>query len=200
MTNTNFIMTHKSELNRDDRNKINDHQSGVIWFTGLSASGKSTIAHTVEKRLYEKEIRTYVLDGDNIRHGLNSDLGFSVEDRNENIRRISEVAKLLMDAGVLVLCAFITPYENEREQIMQLIGADNVLMVYVQCSLETCEKRDPKGLYKKARQGIIQHYTGVSAPYEIPRNPAIILNSQWQTLEESVQILLKHIEHSNFLV
>lgn len=186
----NHVVWHKVNVNRQDRNRLNNHKSGLLWFTGLSASGKSTIAHSVEKKLFERGLRTYVLDGDNVRHGINSNLGFSREDRKENLRRIAEVSKLFVDAGILVLAAFISPYKEDREYIKKQFEGDNFLEIYVKCPVEECERRDPKGQYKKARAGIIKNYTGVSAPYEEPENPDLILDTEKKPLEECVDAVI----------
>jgi len=180
------VVWHECLVNRADRNTLNNHKSGLVWFTGLSASGKSTIAHAVEKELHDRGIRTYVLDGDNVRHGLNSNLGFSPEDRKENIRRIGEVAKLMADAGIVVFTAFISPYREDRDTVRTLFEGDHFYEVFVKCSLEECEKRDPKGLYKKARAGIIKNYTGISSPYEEPLAPELVVDTEHLTIEESV--------------
>lgn len=180
------VVWHECLVKRADRNNLNNHKSGLVWFTGLSASGKSTIAHAVEKELYDRGIRTYVLDGDNVRHGLNSNLGFSPEDRKENIRRIGEVAKLMADAGIVVFTAFISPYREDRDTVRRLFEGDHFYEVFVKCSLEECEKRDPKGLYKKARAGIIKNYTGISSPYEEPMTPELVVDTEHLTVEESV--------------
>jgi len=180
------VVWHECLVNRSDRNTLNNHKSGLVWFTGLSASGKSTIAHAVEKELHDRGIRTYVLDGDNVRHGLNSNLGFSPEDRKENIRRIGEVAKLMADAGIVVFTAFISPYREDRDTVRTLFEGDHFYEVFVKCSLEECEKRDPKGLYKKARAGIIKNYTGISSPYEEPLAPELVVDTEHLTIEESV--------------
>ena len=180
------VVWHECLVKRADRNTLNKHKSGLVWFTGLSASGKSTIAHAVEKELHDRGIRTYVLDGDNVRHGLNSNLGFSPEDRKENIRRIGEVAKLMADAGIVVFTAFISPYREDRDTARTLFEGDHFYEVFVKCSLEECEKRDPKGLYKKARAGIIKNYTGISSPYEEPLAPELVVDTEHLTIEESV--------------
>ena len=180
------VVWHECLVKRSDRNSLNNHKSGLVWFTGLSASGKSTIAHSVEKELHDRGIRTYVLDGDNVRHGLNSNLGFSPEDRKENIRRIGEVAKLMADAGIVVFTAFISPYREDRDTVRTLFAGDHFYEVFVKCSLEECEKRDPKGLYKKARAGIIKNYTGISSPYEEPLAPELVVDTEHLTIEESV--------------
>ena len=187
------ITWHHSEINRDDRERQNGHRSLVIWFTGLSASGKSTLAQAVQTVLFERNCRTYVLDGDNIRHGLNKDLGFSPEDREQNIRRIGEVAKLFSDAGVITLTAFISPYRADRDKA-RAINDGSFVEVYVQCDLAVCEERDPKGLYKKARAGQIPEFTGISAPYEAPENPELVVDTGKETLEESVAKVLAYLE------
>nr|NIO49118.1 adenylyl-sulfate kinase [Candidatus Aminicenantes bacterium] len=174
----NNLIYHKVFVTKHDRNLLNNHKSGIVWFTGLSASGKSTIAHTVEKVLHDRGVRTYVLDGDNVRHGINSNLGFSREDRKENLRRIAELSKLFIDAGILVLTAFISPYKQDRKYIKSHFNSDNFLEIYVKCAVEECERRDPKGQYKKARAGIIKEYTGVSSPYEEPENPDLVLETE----------------------
>jgi adenylylsulfate kinase len=197
--NQNNTIWYEGYVNRSKRNRLNNHKSGLIWFTGLSAAGKSTIAHCVEKELFQRDIRTYVLDGDNVRHGLNSNLGFSREDRKENIRRIVELSKLLVDAGIVVLAAFISPYREDREYIRKRFEGDNFLEIYVKCSLEECEKRDPKGQYKKARAGIIENYTGVSAPYEEPENPDLIINTEKMTIEDSVRSIVGFLNERHYL-
>ena len=189
--NKNNIIRHDGYIKRVDRNRLNNHKSGLVWFTGLSASGKSTIAHSVEKELFQRDIRTYVLDGDNVRHGINSNLGFSREDRKENIRRIVELSKLFIDAGLLVLACFISPYRVDREYIRKSLEGDNFLEIYVKCSLAECEKRDPKGQYKKARAGIIENYTGISAPYEEPENPDFVIDTEKMDLKSSVNSVME---------
>lgn len=165
----------------------------LIWFTGLSGSGKSTLANAVEAQLFEDGYMTYLLDGDNIRTGLNKDLGFSNEDRIENIRRIAEVAKLMMDAGLLVVSAFISPFREEREMIADLIGKDDFLEVFVDCPLEVCEQRDVKGLYAKARKGVIKNFTGIDSPYEKPLEPAVHIHSDQEELKNSVKKVIETI-------
>ncbi len=171
------VFWHDGEIKQEDRERLNGHRGVCIWFTGLSGSGKSTIAREVEKLLFERGYHAYVLDGDNIRHGLNKDLGFSPEDRAENIRRIGEVAKLFVDAGFIVMSAFISPYRKDRDGVRQLMRDGEFIEVYVKCDLEVCEARDPKGLYKKARAGIIPEFTGISAPYEEPVNPELVIDT-----------------------
>lgn len=172
---------------------MNGYPGRVIWFTGLSGSGKSSIANALEKQLFAQGKRTYILDGDNIRQGLNKDLGFSSSDRAENIRRIAEVAKLMMDAGLIVMTAFISPFRAEREMARQLIGADRFLEVYVATSLEICEQRDPKGLYKKARDGQLRNMTGIDSPYEAPLHPQMVVGKNSESLEESIRTLVRFL-------
>ena len=190
---------HKGHVIRQDRNRLNMHDSGVIWFSGLSASGKSTIAHLIEKKLFEEKIRAYVFDGDNIRHGLNVNLGFSDDDRKENIRRIVEVAKLFVDAGILILTAFITPFRKQREFIGNQFKGMKYIEVYVKCDLEECIRRDPKGLYEKAQSGIIKNYTGISSPFEEPDNPHLILDTSKLSIDDSVDRVLKYLKLTDFL-
>lgn len=184
-TKSTNITWHHADVTRDDREKLNDHKSAVLWFTGLSGSGKSTLAQAVENALFDRGCRTYVLDGDNIRHGLNKNLGFSPEDRSENIRRIGEVANLFTDAGVMALTAFISPYRADRDQAREISG-DSFIEIYAKCSLDICEERDPKGLYKKARAGEIPEFTGISAPYEEPENAEIVVDTGENSLDDCV--------------
>lgn len=184
------VKWHKYHVTREMRNRLNRHKSLAVWFTGLPSSGKSTIANEVEKRLFEMGIRTYILDGDNIRHGLCSDLGFSEKDRDENIRRIAEVTKLFIDAGVVVLAAFVSPLKKHREMAKSIIGSENFLEIYCRCPVEVCERRDKKGYYQKAKRGEIKEYTGVSAPYEEPDNPDLILDTHLLTPEEAAEKVL----------
>jgi len=196
----NHIVPCQSTLvSKADRELLSGHLGGVLWFTGLSGSGKSTLSSALEKRLYGLGTRTYLLDGDNIRQGLNRDLGFSKADRTENIRRISEVAKLLADAGVIALSAFISPYRVDRQLAREVIGTDAFLEIYVHCSLEECERRDPKGLYVKARSGEIPHFTGVSDPYEIPQNPDIIVLTEEESVEEATERILAELKVRNLI-
>lgn len=184
------VTWHHADITKEDRERLNGHKAVVIWFTGLSASGKSTLAHAVENALFERGCRTYVLDGDNIRHGLNKDLGFSPEDREENIRRIGEVANLFTQAGVIAMTAFISPYRADRDKARAIAGDGNFVEVYVKCDLDVCEQRDPKGLYKKARAGQIPEFTGISAPYEEPLNAELTVDTTRESLEESAQKVL----------
>lgn len=187
------LKKHTYQISVDDRTKLNGHQSFLIWFTGLSGSGKSTIANALEKALFDKGIRTYTLDGDNLRYGLNKDLGFSPTDRSENIRRIAEISKLMIDAGIVVLAAFVSPYIKDRENIKRIVKDLNFVEVYVNTSIEECERRDVKGLYKKARSGEIKNMTGISAPYETPVNPDIEIKTEKINVETAVSEILKFI-------
>ena len=190
MTNSANIRWHNASVAREARAQLNGHKSVILWFTGLSGAGKSTLAHAVEEALYDQGCRTYVLDGDNVRHGLCADLGFAPEDRVENIRRIGEVANLFVDAGVIVLTAFISPYRADREKVRALVGPDDFIEIYCACPVEVCEQRDVKGLYGKARQGLIKDFTGISAPYEVPENPVLALDTAALPLEECVSRVL----------
>ena len=187
---------HKSVVTRGDREKLHNHKSVVLWFTGLSGSGKSTLAHAIEERLYKNGISTYVLDGDNVRHGLCSDLSFTDSDRVENIRRISELAKLLTDAGIITLTAFISPFKIDRDEARKRMPHGDFLEIYCQCPIEICEQRDVKGLYKKARAGEIPFFTGIDSPYEAPVGSELVINTSDVSLEDSVQevlnLLMRH--------
>lgn len=193
------ITHHKSSVTRHDRERLNGHRGITLWFTGLSGSGKSTVAVAMEEALYERGCRTYILDGDNIRGGINRDLGFSPEDRVENIRRIGEIAKLYRESGVINLVAFISPYRAERDLARSLSNGDDFVEVFVECPVDVCEQRDPKGLYKKARAGEIPEFTGISAPYETPENPEIHLRTDQATLEENVKIILDYLEEHHLI-
>ncbi|EAK7445119.1 adenylyl-sulfate kinase [Campylobacter coli] len=184
----NNLTWHTSSITKTQRAKLKNQKPCVLWFTGLSGSGKSTLANAVEKKLFEQGFHTYLLDGDNIRHGLNGDLGFDEASRVENIRRIGELCKLFMDAGMIVLCAFISPFEKDRKLVKDLLEEDEYIEIFVDTSLEVCEKRDPKGLYKKARQGEIKNFTGVDSPYERPKNPHIYITKE--DLNENVDMIL----------
>ncbi|MBI3772923.1 MAG: adenylyl-sulfate kinase [Gammaproteobacteria bacterium] len=186
MTVSKNIQWHQATIKRDDREQQNGHRSAILWFTGLSGAGKSTLAHAVEDRLHQMGCRTYVLDGDNIRHGLCKDLGFSDKDRTENIRRIGEVGKLFVEAGVIALTAFISPFRSDRDAVRALVKEGDFIEIYCKCALDICEERDVKGLYKKARAGEIPHFTGISSPYEEPLKPEIAVNTGEQSLEQSV--------------
>lgn len=181
-------------VTKNERSHLKDHQPLVVWFTGLSGSGKSTIANLVEKQLFQQEIHTYSLDGDNIRRGLNNDLGFSEKDRTENLRRIAEVAKLFLDSGTVVLSAFITPLEADRKLIRETIGKENIVEVFVNTSVEECEKRDVKGLYKKARAGEIKNFTGINAPFEFPKTTDLIIDTEKESINDAVQKVMNLIQ------
>ena len=194
MTTDKNIKWHKAKITKKDRWGSNQHQSGLIWITGLSASGKSTIATELEHRLFEKKIKTFVLDGDNVRHGLNKDLGFSPEERKENLRRVGEVAKLLVEAGLLTVAAFISPFASDRKAIRSLFSSDEEFIeVYLKCDLSVCESRDPKGLYRKARRGEIPDFTGISQPYEIPATPEITIETDRLGIDESVETIVAYL-------
>lgn len=178
---------HHATVTRSRREAQNGHRGAVIWFTGLSGSGKSTLAHAVEEILYQQGCRTFVLDGDNVRHGLCGDLGFSARDREENIRRIGEMSKLFMEAGIIVLTAFISPYRADREHVRGMAGHGDFVEIYCDSSIEVCESRDVKGLYKKARAGQIAEFTGISSPYEVPENPELVVHTGTEDLDSCVQ-------------
>lgn len=193
------IIWHETEVTKEEREALMQHKSAILWFTGLSGSGKSTISVALEKKLYEQNIHTYRLDGDNVRHGLNNNLGFSPDDRTENIRRVGEVSKLMIDAGLFTLAAFISPYRRDRDQVRGLVNPNEFLEVYVDASLETCEARDPKGLYKKARLGEIKEFTGIDAPYEEPIDPEIIIDTNKLSIDESVEAIINYLKDNNYI-
>ena len=188
------IIRHEYEVSKSQRQKLMNQNSFLLWFTGLSGSGKSTIANALEYKLHEEGVNTYALDGDNIRKGINNDLTFSPEDRKENIRRIAEVANLMVDAGVVVLAAFVSPYKKDRENIARIVGNDNFVEIFVNTSLEECERRDVKGLYKKARAGEIKDFTGVNAPYEAPDAPDVEIVTDGLSIEECVEKIYDKIK------
>ncbi len=188
------IIRHTHPISKSDRLKNNGHQAKVIWLVGLSGSGKSTLAGNIETVLHQKGYKTYLLDGDNVRLGLNNDLGFSSKDRTENIRRISEVARLFNDAGIIVLSAFISPLESDRNQARELIGVENFIEIFVHCPLHICEKRDVKGLYAKARKGLLPNFTGIDAPFENPRQPDLTISTEAEAPAASLKKLLDFIE------
>jgi adenylylsulfate kinase len=193
------ITWHEGALNKQDREKLLDQNGVVIWFTGLSASGKSTIANAIEEELFRRGHLSFVLDGDNIRHGLNKNLGFSPEDREENIRRIGEVAKLFADAGLITMTAFISPYRKDRDNNRHLLEEGEFIEVFMKVSLPEAEKRDPKGMYKKARAGEIKEFTGIDAPYEEPLNPELIIDTDTLDLEESKNMVIRYLEEKNII-
>ncbi|HHI02307.1 MAG TPA: adenylyl-sulfate kinase [candidate division Zixibacteria bacterium] len=187
-------------ITRQNREARNRHRSYIIWLTGLSGSGKSTIARELERVLFEKKYQVMILDGDIVRHGLNSDLGFSLEDRKENIRRIGETARLLMEAGIITICAFISPYSSDRKRVREIVPEGEFIEIFVDCPLEECERRDPKGLYKKARSGLIKNFTGIDDPFEMPNKPEILIDTQKLTVEESVNKILKYLSKNSYFL
>jgi len=193
------VVWEQSLITRQDREALNGHKSFVLWFTGLSGSGKSTLAHAVEKKLHENGCRTFVLDGDNVRHGLSSNLSFSEDDRKENIRRIGETAKLMTEAGVIALTAFISPFKADREMVRSWFPHGEFIEVYCNASLEVCENRDVKGLYKKARAGEIKNYTGIDSPYEAPVNPEVHVTTGTENIDLSMSQVIKHLKNSGLL-
>lgn len=193
------IVWHQHKVTREDREKKFGHRGCTIWMTGLSGSGKSTLANALDEVLWERGIRSYVLDGDNIRHGLNKNLGFSPEDRTENIRRIGEVAKLFTEAGVVNVTAFISPYRADRDQARAAQGEGDFIEVYVKASVEECEKRDTKGLYAKARAGQIPEFTGISAPYEEPVKPEVVVDTETQSVEESLTVIVAYLQEKGYI-
>lgn len=194
-----FIIPRKGIIRKQDRKTLNGHKSAILWFTGLSCAGKSTLAYEIEEELFKRGLRAYVLDGDNVRTGLNKDLGFSAEDRKENIRRIGEVAKLFVDAGLIVMAAFISPYEKDRESVRSIVEDDEFVEIYVKCSLEVCEQRDVKGFYKKARAGILKNFTGIDDPYEEPEHPEIVVETDKMTVEKSVEKIMNYLEEKGYI-
>ncbi|MCY1591218.1 adenylyl-sulfate kinase [Staphylococcus pettenkoferi] len=193
------ITWHDSEVTKQDRQQLHGHKSATLWFTGLSGSGKSTISVELEKALFERKKHAFRLDGDNVRHGLNKNLGFSPEDRQENIRRIGEVSKLMVDAGLITITAFISPYREDRDNVRAILDDDEFIEIYTQCSVEECERRDPKGLYKKARTGEIPEFTGISAPYEEPRNPEITIDTEQLDVKDAVTQILNYLEEHQYI-
>jgi len=193
------VIRHSATVNRARREKQNNHKSVIIWFTGLSGSGKSTIAHTVEEKLHQAGCRTFVFDGDNVRHGLCANLSFSKEDRHENIRRIGEMAKLFTEAGVIALTAFISPFRADRERVRALVSENDLIEIYCNTPLEVCEQRDTKGLYKKARAGEIKNYTGISSPYETPEHPDLELDTAGKSVEFNVEKVLDFLKSRHIL-
>lgn len=193
------IVWHHHNVTKEERARKNGHKPCILWFTGLSGSGKSTIAGAVEEMLAQLEVRTYLLDGDNVRHGLNKDLGFSDEDRVENIRRIGEVAKLFTDAGLMVLTAFISPFASDRKMVRELVEAGEFVEIFVDTPLEVCESRDPKGLYKKARNGEIPNFTGIDSPFEAPEAPEIVIRTRGKEVEACAREVLLYLEKEGYL-
>ena len=200
MENSKSLVWHQATIKRSHREELNRHRSAILWFTGLSGAGKSTLAHSVEEKLHCFGVRTYVLDGDNVRHGLCGDLGFSGPDRTENIRRIGEVAKLMVDAGLIVLTAFISPFRADRERVRSLMMSGDFLEIYCRCPLEVCEMRDTKGLYMKARAGEVMDFTGISSPYEAPEVPELVVDTANLGLDESVEKILMLLRQRGILI
>ncbi|MGP7816656.1 adenylyl-sulfate kinase [Niallia sp. 01092] len=200
MSQSTNITWHDQAVTKQQRREKNKHHSYVLWFTGLSGSGKSTVANAVAKRLFDDQVSSYVLDGDNIRFGINKDLGFSEEDRTENIRRIGEVSKLFVDSGQVVLTAFISPFQEDRDNVRKLLEDNEFIEIYVKCSLEACEKRDPKGLYEKARQGIIKDFTGISSPYEEPKNPELTIDTEKYSIKECVEQIVQYLQGQQYYI
>lgn len=186
-------------VSRQQREKLNNHRGAILWFTGLSGAGKSTISSQVEAALHEKGVLTMVLDGDNIRHGLCSDLGFSEQDRQENIRRIGETAKLFMESGVVILTAFISPFRSDRQIARGLVNSEDFSEIYVECPLDVCEERDIKGLYAKARKGEINNFTGISSPYEVPENANLIVNTDELDIHECVEKVIEYCQKNDII-
>jgi adenylylsulfate kinase len=193
------VVWHHATIKRAHRQQQNGHGSAILWFTGLSGAGKSTLAHAVEERLHQRGCRTYVLDGDNVRHGLCGDLGFNEADRRENIRRIGEMAKLFVDAGVVVLTAFISPFQADRERVRGLVMPGDFLEIYCRCPVEVCETRDVKGLYKKARDGEVKEFTGISSPYEAPQAPELAVDTANLSIEQSADAVLEMLRERGIL-
>lgn len=194
-----YTVSHKPYVFRKDREKSNGHKSAIIWFTGLSGSGKSTLAYALEDALHKNNFKSYVLDGDNIRQGLCKDLGFSDDDRTENIRRIGEISRLFMDSGVIVLTAFISPFINDREIARKLVNKNEFIEVFCDSPLDICEERDPKGLYKKARSGEIPYFTGISSSYEKPENPEIVLQTSQLSIDGCIGKLIQYLEEKDII-
>lgn len=185
---------HTATIDRQDRQQLNGHRSAILWFTGLSGAGKSTLAHAVEERLHAMGCRTYVLDGDNVRHGLCGDLGFTAQDRSENIRRIGEVAKLMMDAGLIALTAFISPFRADRDRVRGMVAPGEFIEIHCHCPVEVCETRDVKGLYQRARTGEVKEFTGISSPYEAPLHPELTVDTATQPLHACAAQVLDYLE------
>ncbi len=196
----NSLTWHRALVSRKDRERLHGHRGFLIWFTGLSASGKSTLAHRVEQTLHAKRCSTYVFDGDNVRHGLCGDLGFSETDRKENIRRIGEMCNLFIDAGIIAMAAFISPYRADREQIRHLVGNDRFVEIYLDCPVAVCAERDPKGIYKRAMEGVIKNFTGISAPYEPPIHPDLRIETHMQTIEASTNQVMDMLLTKGYVI
>ncbi|MEC5425972.1 adenylyl-sulfate kinase [Virgibacillus sp. C22-A2] len=199
MVTQSHIVWHQSAVTKKERQQLNNHKSCTLWFTGFSGSGKSTLANELDLQLYEAGIRSYVLDGDNVRHGLNKELGFSPKDREENIRRVGEVAKLFVDSGQIVITAFISPFRRDRDEMRSIFEEGEFIEVFVDCPFEVCEARDPKGLYQKARNGKIHDFTGIDSPYEAPINPDLTINTDQSTVRESAKEIFSYLEQKGII-
>ncbi len=199
MSKSSDVVWHHATVTRERREKLQGHKSLILWFTGLSGAGKSTVAHATEERLHQMGCHTYVFDGDNVRHGLCGDLGFSIEDRTENIRRVGEMAKLFIDAGTIALTAFISPLRSDRRRVRELVEEGDFIEIYCRCSLEVCEERDVKGLYKKARAGEIANFTGISSPYEEPEQPELVLDTDQHSIDECVDHVIALLKERGVL-
>jgi len=197
--NSSHVTRHKSMVDREDREKLHGHKGAVLWFTGLSASGKSTLSHMVEKRLHALGCSTYVFDGDNVRHGLCGDLGFSESDRAENIRRIGEMVHLFVDAGIIALTAFISPFSADRQRVKTIVGEDRFVEIFVDCPLDVCIERDPKGIYAKALKGEIKDFTGISSPYQPPLTPDIMIRSDQESFEHAADKIMEYMRQKNLI-
>ena len=200
MTAETHVVWHEHNVSREERERLNGHQGCVVWFTGLSGCGKSTVANLVDRTLHTVGVHSFVLDGDNVRHGLCSDLGFSDDDREENIRRVGEVCKLFADAGLIVMSAFISPFTSDRRMVRKLFPAGEFIEVFMDTPLETCEERDPKGLYRKARSGEIKHFTGIDSPYEIPSHPELRLDTSTMSVEACVDTLIAYLLERHLII
>jgi adenylylsulfate kinase len=196
---SNLVVWHQSQVTRSCRETLNGHKSVILWFTGLSGAGKSTLAHAVEKQLHERKCHTFVLDGDNIRHGLSSDLGFDESDRKENMRRIAQVAKLMLEAGHITLTAFISPFKLERNLARQIVAKEDFIEIYCKCDIDICEQRDVKGFYQKARLGQLPNFTGISSPYEVPENPELVLDTAQWGIHECVKRVLDCLKEKSII-
>jgi adenylylsulfate kinase len=193
MNTSPHIVWHEAIIHKMNRQQAIGHKSCVLWLTGLSGAGKSTLANGIDRKLFEMHKRSYVLDGDNVRHGLNKGLGFSSEDRKENIRRVAEVAKLFVDAGIITITAFISPFHSDRDFARSIMETHEFIEIYVKCGIAECERRDPKGLYKLARDGLISEFTGITSPYEEPRQPEITIESDHQSVEAAVDVIIQYL-------
>jgi adenylylsulfate kinase len=197
--NDHHLTFTQGKVNRQSRNDRYKHRSFVIWFTGLSGSGKSTLSQALEKYLFDNNYQSYVIDGDNLRHDLCSDLSFTPQDRHENIRRVAEVAKLMVDAGLIAITAFISPYTKDRQLAKNLVGDKDFIEIFCNCSLAMCEKRDVKGLYKKARDGVITNFTGIDAPYENPMNPSLSIDTSSMTVDASIEFIVQYLKEHHYI-